>query len=101
MARDYLTLGPTPAEEPCEGIGGDALKATRESHAYKRQLMRLFPNSQFGVKSFPHDFGSYTEVVVYFNDENEEEIAEAIRIENNTPERWDDEARQELGLQVS
>jgi hypothetical protein len=48
------------------------------------------------VRTFPHDFGSYREVVVVF-DSNDAKAAElALKAEGAAPEEWDDEAREEL-----
>jgi hypothetical protein len=45
---------------------------------------------------FPHDFGSYGEIVIVYDADNELEAATAIEIEWNTPTFWDDEAMKEL-----
>lgn len=97
--RDYLTLGPTPACEECEQVGPNfnASVARKEMRAYINQLKRQFgEDTQFGIKSFPHDFGSYSEVVVYYNPDNEKEMEAAFNVESNLPENWDNEARREL-----
>ncbi|GAF94626.1 unnamed protein product, partial [marine sediment metagenome] len=49
-----------------------------------------------GIKSFPHDFGTYSEVVVYFDDEIEGSQDVALEVEGNTPEAWDKQSRTEL-----
>lgn len=104
---DYYTLGPTPPEESCAQVGSDRYDyqhiTRRECNARKHQLERAFPelsNSKcfLRVKSFPHDFGAYWEVVVYFNEDNNEEVELANRIESDCPTRWDNEARRELGV---
>jgi hypothetical protein len=45
--------------------------------------------SNFAIKSNPHDFGSYYEVVVYYNDDNEEAAEFAYMVERNLPETWE------------
>ncbi len=96
--RDYLTLGPTPAAEDCAQVGADDYerRSRREARAYIHQLERTFPRAaelgMFGSKTFPHDFGSYREVVVRFDDENQEELDLAFQIEATTPSDWDEEA---------
>ena len=100
--RDYLTLGPTPAEEPCAQVGTAqyAEKTRSETRAYINQLHRQFGEppglSFFKVKRFPHEFGSYHEVVITFDDENEEALAFAYHVENNLPGKWDEQAKAEL-----
>ena len=54
--------------------------------------------ASLGIKSNPHDFGTYLEVVAYFDDSYPESVEWAFGIEANTPAEWDREARQELGI---
>lgn len=97
--RDYLEVGPVPHEEECVQVGsaGYQKQAWRECQAYKNQLERLFPvpngaPGYFAIKSFPHDFGSYYEVVVVYDEQNETSTEWAFNVENNAPARWDAEA---------
>ena len=87
--RDYLALGPVPAEEDCQQIGMsdyDGEKDTADLRRYKAMLEERWPDAHFAIKSFPHDFGSYREVVVYFDTEQEDPIA--FDIEANLPRTW-------------
>lgn len=102
---DYLALGPTPAAEDCQQVGTPEYneeKDQRELIVYKEQLKRQFAHHTegglivFKIKAFPHDFGVYREVCVIFDDANEESVDAAFDIENNIPEYWDDEAREQL-----
>jgi hypothetical protein len=99
MSKDWLSLGPTPTGEDCAQVGSDEylLRTLLECKAYHAQLINQFgeppANTRFGVKSFPHDFGTYHEVVVYFDDENEESVEYAYRVDANLPEYWTDEFR--------
>lgn len=97
--KDYLTLGPTPCEEDCQQVGTDSydsVKAREELVRYKEMLISRFPNapeySRFGIKSFPHDFGSYSEVVVYFDDSEYAKDSQeyAYFVESNLPSTWND-----------
>lgn len=97
--RDYISIGSTPSGEECQQIGQasyDSEKDKLERLAFAAQLARMFPNIPQGVtivsKSFPHDFGSYREVCVCFDADNEEQADYAYNIENNAPEKWDEEA---------
>ena len=103
MSSDYLTLGSTPCGEDCAQVGTEEyhLRSLLECKAYVRQLQQQFGdplNSScwYGVKSFPHDFGSYHEVVIYFDDENEQSVDFAYNVESNIPEYWLDEFRPTL-----
>ncbi len=97
--RDYLTLGPTPCGEACQQVGPtfDPVLARKEMMCYLAQLKRQFPKWEddgiyFSIKSFPHDFGSYSEVVVMFDDDDEKAMDAAYNVENNLPEFWDVQA---------
>jgi porphobilinogen deaminase len=102
--RDYLDLAPTPIDEPCAMVekSGDYLPRMRaECRAFAHQLERTFPEAleagcSFRVKSNAHEFGSYLEVQVCFNDNDEHMTHWAYMIEAELPELWDDEARAEL-----
>lgn len=100
--REYIELGPVPAEEECQQLGPnyDYKLARRETQTYVRQLRRMFTDgfkeSPFGIKSFPHDYGSYCEAVVYYNPDNEESGSFAFNVEANLPANWDWQAKEEL-----
>lgn len=98
MAIDYLTLGPTPADEPCEQLGDsyNSIRAKQEMKAYKHQLERMFPNANIRIKSFPHDFGTYSEVCAVYNTDNEQAASIAFEVESGCPANWDAEAIREL-----
>ena len=99
---EYLELGPTPSGEDCVQVGSDNYHDLygAEAKAYIEQLKRQFPNvppgASFGIKSFSHDFGTYHEVVVKYNEDSEEAINFAFNVENNAPEYWDATAKEEL-----
>jgi hypothetical protein len=102
--KDYITLGSTPTDEDCAQIGTDDYfeKSKKELRAYKSMLERLFSEKlkdsgvYLKIKIFPHDFGSYSEVCVVFDDENEKQIEIAYDMDNNIPSNWDDIAMSEL-----
>ncbi|SRR6266571_3917744 len=104
MATDYVDLGPTPAEESCQQVGTAAYdegEARRESRIYLEQIRRVCGVEPLGarlvIKGFAHDFGTYHEVVCRFNDESETATAYAYRLEAESPQCWDSEARAQLG----
>ena len=101
--RDFLDLSPVPIDEPCALVGpGDYMPRMRaECKAFRAQLERAFPDAvaagvYFRIRSNPHDFGSYLEVQAVFDDEDEAQTEWAYIIENELPEAWDDEAREDL-----
>lgn len=109
--RDYLTLGSTPSNEDCAQVGNSdyGIRSKIETTAYKNQLYRIFPevlNSKtlsFSIKIFQHDFGSYKEVVINYDDDNEEEYNNIVitKIDKNIPEDWDEEALKEIKNQTT
>lgn len=100
--RDYLTLCSTPVDEDCTQLGTEnyGTKAQKECKAFINQLRRQFgpepDGAKLRTKAFPHDFGSYYEVVVYYDTEIKKTIDYAFNIEANLPENWDNEAISEL-----
>lgn len=100
--KDHLTLGTTPCDEPCAQVGKDDYyeQMRREALVYKKQLLRMFGdpprNIRLMIKSFPHDFGTYHELCVIYDDEIEEEVDYAYKLEDELPEHWDEEAKIEL-----
>ena len=47
--------------------------------------------SWLSTKSFPHDFGTYYDVVCYFNTDIEASVDYAYRCEAETPATWEGE----------
>ena len=47
-------------------------------------------NAHLAIKSNPHDFGTYYEVVCHFDDDDEEAAKYAYRCESEAPSQWDD-----------
>lgn len=109
MAR--FELGSVPANESCVQLGDDDYheKVHVECNAYKRQLLRMYKEAHNGANlpddvrlitiSNSHDFGTYHEVAVKFNDNIQECVDAAFWFEDNCPSHWDEIARSELELQ--
>ncbi len=101
---EKLYLGPTPPEESCAQVGRPNYReqALKECRAYMRQLVRVFgeppSGARFALTSEAHDFGTYYEVVIQYDVEDEPASAFAFRVEANLPAEWDAQAREELGL---
>lgn len=93
----YLPLGSTPCDEECAQVGDNdySWKVRIESKRYIEQLKRQFPDWEskrvnFRIKAFIHDFGSYHEVVVDFDENDSVSVEYAYEIENNLPSTWKD-----------
>ena len=92
--RDYLTLGPVPADEPCAQVGEEnyASLARAECRRFIALLRHTFGPEPSGawlsMKAFDHDFGTYYEVVCYFNNDVQKSIDYALRCEREAPTTW-------------
>lgn len=94
---EYYELGSSPIDEDCVQVNSntDYMPAMREEcRRYKRQLERDFPipegiNAHYTIKSFSHDFGSYLEVCVVY-DESDEKANEFVFdvLDSNLPLHW-------------
>lgn len=102
--KQYIILGTTPSEENCAQVGDDNYyeKAKKEARVFIDQIRREFgqepPCAKLATKLFPHDFGSYIEVVCYYNDDDEESKNYAYKIDYNTPANWDEQSKRELDI---
>lgn len=101
---DYASIGCAPVNESCAQLGTDGYteRAWRECRALIGQLVRTHgeapPGARLAIKSCPHDFGTYYEVVCHFDPHDPEAAAYATTCEDGLPKYWDDEARKDLGL---
>ena len=101
---DDLELGTTPSGEDCAQVGATKYDyyelARMELQAFLNQLKRMFPNPppdvRFKRQSNPHDFGTYYDLAIRYNSNDEEAVNYAMNIENNLPENWDEQAKREL-----
>lgn len=94
--RAYLNIGATPADEPCAQVGEPnyGIKALAECRRFIELIRRKFgpepEGARLTIKSFPHDFGSYHEVVCWYDDTMEKSVAYAYEVEGEAPTRWED-----------
>ena len=93
--RDYISIGPVPAEESCQQVGTPSY----DSHAARAECVRFIDairkeigpepeGARLGIKSNPHDFGTYLDVVCYFEDDNPAAVEYAYRCESDAPTTW-------------
>jgi len=97
----YVYLGCVPASESCADAIKQPDQSRRECLAYKHQLLRLFPvpkdmPASLIVEGSQHDFGTYYEVAVKYDDSNEAAITFAYGVEEQLPTKWDEQAVREL-----
>lgn len=97
IMHNYINIGSVPCSEDCAQVGSpDYARLSRiECRAFKNQLQREFPAGVFRVKGFPHDFGTYHEVVAVLGVSKEADEA-AFSAEGGGREFWDSEAVNEL-----
>lgn len=96
---DYIALGSVPVDEDCVGVSDKRpymKEMTAECRRYKKLLEELFPrpngvDAHFTIKSFPHDFGTYKEVCVVYDCDDEAACEYAYNVEANLPARWEGE----------
>ena len=92
--RPYIEIGPSPCNENCVQVGDDNYAtAAREECLRFIQLIRntLGPEpvgAELKVKGFPHDFGTYYEVVCYYNEDDEVSTQYAFNCESGAPDTW-------------
>jgi hypothetical protein len=93
--RDYFCLGPTPSEEDCAQVGQQDYRKNALSECQRYiELIRdtLGPEpegAELAIKSFPHDFGTYYEVVIWFESNDAAALAYAVRCEDEAPRTWE------------
>lgn len=96
--RDSLSFDTVPIEEEVESLGPDydTVRARKQANRLISLLKEKFPNpppnAHLGIKSNPHDFGSYLSVECYFDDEDEnrDSLDYCLSIESNFPMTWND-----------
>lgn len=101
--RDQFELATTvPFNEPCVQLGAEnyskwsRLEATALISQIKRQLGEPPRSTQLKVVSCPHDFGTYHDVVVVYDDALPESEEYMLNIESQLPEEWDEESKKFL-----
>lgn len=96
--KEYIEIGSAPCNEECVSVNPDVdyLPAMRQECLRFMDLIRkkLGPEPEgahLSVKSNPHDFGTYLEVVCYYDDQDEEASRYAYGCESEAPKTWDDD----------
>jgi hypothetical protein len=97
--RDYLIIGPAPLDETCVQIDDPDYykKSIEEEKRFIKQLIRQFGSppqeAELTIKPFVHEFGTYHEVVCWFDDQSKEAVAYCFDLEANTPETWENDEK--------
>lgn len=109
---ETLEIGATPYGEDCAQVGAKDydyyFRARKECLAFIHQLRRHAANGGVSLEGVTlkmrgsaHDFGTYYEVVAYFEDDDAAAQEAAHWLEADVPEFWDEDAHIELGLNVT
>jgi hypothetical protein len=92
--RQYLEIGPTPCDEPCAQVGQEDYHERARPECVRfikaiRAVVGVEPEgAALVVKSNPHDFGSYLEVAVRFDEDDEAACNYAYKVEAEAPATW-------------
>jgi hypothetical protein len=106
MQEDYVSIASSPANEPCAQVGADDYypRAQIECRALIGQLRRMHGEepvgAKLGIKANSHEFGTYHDVVCYYDINNDEAANYAFNCED-LPEQWDDEAKAEISRKLA
>src|SRR3989304_7340151 len=96
--RDDISIGSAPCDEDCvqanpQGDYHEAMRAEcrRFLELIRKKLGPEPPGARLAIKSNPHDFGTYYDVICYFEDTNEESRDYALLSEGEAPTTWQDD----------
>ena len=94
---EYLYLGPIPCEEDAVQISQyyDTSEMVKQVRQFIAMLQERFPNPPdqafLAIKrEGMHDYGTYFEAVIKYNDDDRDATEYAFFVEANLPARWDD-----------
>ena len=98
MEKQHISLGAVPAYEPCAQVGQDGYEdmARAECRRYAALLRDTYiefhgaipQGLRVRVKSYPHDFGVYFDVVAEYHPDDDDAVEAAVWLENNSPMQW-------------
>lgn len=104
---ENLNIGSTPYGEECAQVGRPDYEtiARHECSVFTDQMTRIFmrvngplpEGVRMRTRGHNHDYGTYYEVDVVFNENDQAAVTAAFWLENNVPEKWDVEAVHSLG----
>ena len=96
--RDWIPIGSSPSGEDCIQVGSKNYyeEAKKECKRFIEEIRRVCgpepedSTAVLRIKSNPHDFGTYYEVICEFDSEDEIGIDYAYFVEGNSPEFWNE-----------
>lgn len=93
--RDYINIGCPPYDEDCVQVGTEdyegraCAECARFIALIRAELGPEPEGASLSVKSFTYDFGTYHEVVCWYDTEYEQSLAYAYRCERDAPSRYE------------
>lgn len=100
--RHVLDIGPSPHGEKCAQFGTPDFSERNkiECEAFRNQLRRQFPEQceliSLSIVRNPYEDDAYHEVCAVFWGDDDEAKEAACFLQDNAPEFWDEEAKNEL-----
>lgn len=90
-----MYIGSSPSEESCVQVTADGATIDAQKHecqAYIEALRRLLgpepEGARLRIKSQPHDFGTYYDVICRFDENDEQAVEYAFKCESSGPLTW-------------
>ena len=94
--RDYVSIGSSPSDQDCVQVGSEDY-----NHLARKECLRFIDvirkkcgkevgSARLSIMSNAHDFGSYLDVVCYYDDQDEAGAEYAYMVEANAPTTWKD-----------
>lgn len=93
---EFLAIGAAPCKEACAQVGDDdygpraLAEGRRFIEAIRRKLGPEPEGARLAIKGFPHDFGTYYEVVCWYDPDRETSAVYAYDCERDAPATWDE-----------
>ena len=106
MSELFVPLGPVPADEACAQAGDEnyTTEVWKECNRFIALLRDTFGEEPVGallcIQSAPHDFGTYYEVVCYYDPDIPASVDYAFRCEREAPTTWTDVENREAGTEA-
>jgi len=104
MSRDFIHISPTPVEESCVQVGHSNYNQVVRQECYlfirdlENQILKKWSDIKINLvtKSNPHDYGTYYEVVAYYDTEDKDSVDQAFFCESDAATTWSEEAQIEI-----
>lgn len=102
MKEQFELATTVPHDENCVQVGAENYsKFSRlEAQTFKEQIYREIGDPPAGTSlriiSCAHDFGTYLDLAVVYDEDSEEGVKWMLKCESNLPFNWDEESLKKL-----